>query len=126
MKMTARTEPEIRTTRLDSVVLQLKTLGVKSILGFQFIDTPPVESVMRAMETLYHLGAIDSDGNLTDLGKIMSALPLDPTISKMVIASSRFNCSEEVISIASLLSVQSTCFLRPPALKDLSDDTSRR
>ena len=90
------------------------------------MDTPPVESVMRAMEMLNLLGAIDSDGKMTDLGRVMSALPLDPTISKMVISGSRFNCSEEIISIAALLSVQSTCFLRPPALKDLSDDTSRR
>ena len=59
---------------------------------------------MRALEMLNYLGALDDDGDLTELGSIMAEFPLDPQLSKMVIASADYNCSNEVLSITAMLS----------------------
>jgi len=65
------------------------------------------ETLMRALELLNYLGALDNDGELTELGSLMAEFPLDPQLSKMLIASTDFNCSNEVLSITSLLSGKS-------------------
>jgi pre-mRNA-splicing factor ATP-dependent RNA helicase DHX15/PRP43 len=59
---------------------------------------------MRALELLNYLGALDDDGELTQLGAMMAEFPLDPQLSKMLIASTDYNCSNEILSITSLLS----------------------
>ena len=61
---------------------------------------------MRALELLNYLAAIDDDGELTELGSMMAEFPLDPQLAKMVIASCDFNCSNEILSITSMLSGQ--------------------
>lgn len=63
---------------------------------------------MRALELLNYLGALDDDGNLTELGSIMSEFPLDPQLAKMLIASTEFNCSNEMLSITAMLSGKSS------------------
>ena len=59
---------------------------------------------MRALELLNYLNALDDDGEMTDLGAIMAEFPLDPQLSKMLIASCEHNCSNEILSIAAMLS----------------------
>ncbi len=59
---------------------------------------------MRALELLNYLGALDDDGELTELGSMMSEFPLDPQLAKMVIASTDYNCSNEILSVTSMLS----------------------
>ena len=59
---------------------------------------------MRALEVLNYLGALDDDGNLTKLGEIMSEFPLDPQMSKMLVVSPEFNCSNEILSVSAMLS----------------------
>jgi len=59
---------------------------------------------MRALEMLNYLAALDDDGELTQLGSVMAEFPLDPQLSKMLIASCDFNCSNEILSIAAMLS----------------------
>ena len=59
---------------------------------------------MRALELLNYLGALDDDGELTELGSMMSEFPLDPQLAKMVIASTDYNCSNEILSITAMLS----------------------
>lgn len=59
---------------------------------------------MRALELLNYLGALDDDGNMTELGTIMAEFPLDPQLAKMLIASTEFNCSNEILSITAMLS----------------------
>ena len=59
---------------------------------------------MRALEVLNYLAAIDDDGELTELGSMMAEFPLDPQMAKMVIASCDFSCSNEILSITSMLS----------------------
>ena len=62
------------------------------------------ETLMRALELLNYLGALDDDGELTQLGAMMAEFPLDPQLGKMLIASTDYNCSNEILSITSLLS----------------------
>jgi hypothetical protein len=62
------------------------------------------ETLMRALELLNYLGALDDDGELTELGSMMSEFPLDPQLAKMVIASTDHNCSNEILSITAMLS----------------------
>jgi HrpA-like RNA helicase len=59
---------------------------------------------MRALELLNYLSALDDEGDITDLGGMMAEFPLDPQLAKMVIASCDFNCSNEILSITSMLS----------------------
>ena len=59
---------------------------------------------MRALELLNYVAALDDEGNLTELGSMMAEFPLDPQMSKMVIASCDYNCSNEILSLASMLS----------------------
>ena len=59
---------------------------------------------MRALELLNYLGALDDNGELTELGSMMSEFPLDPQLAKMVIASTDYSCSNEILSITSMLS----------------------
>jgi len=75
---------------------------------------------MRALELLNYLGALNDDGDLTELGAIMAEFPLDPQLSKMLVASCEYNCSNEILSITAMLSgeylillvvVNAQCFL---------------
>lgn len=67
---------------------------------------PPAapETLMRALELLNYLAALNDDGDLTELGSMMAEFPLDPQLAKMVIASCEFNCSNEILSITAMLS----------------------
>ena len=107
-----QTYPEILRSNLGSVVLQLKKLGIEDLVHFDFMDPPAPETMIRALELLNYLGALDDEGNLTDVGEKMSEFPLDPQLAKMLIDSQKFNCSSEALSITAMLSVPN-CFLRP-------------
>ena len=88
--------PEIQRTNLGNVVLSLKAMGINDLVNFDFMDPPPVQTLMGAMELLYHLGALDEEGLLTRIGRKMAEYPLDPQLSKMLILSVDLGCSEEV------------------------------
>jgi pre-mRNA-splicing factor ATP-dependent RNA helicase DHX16 len=90
------TVPEIQRTNLGMVVLMLKSLGINDLIGFEFMDPPPGETLMRALELLYALGALNDKGELTKLGRRMAEFPLDPMLSKAVIASEQYSCTDEV------------------------------
>ncbi|NXG76121.1 DQX1 helicase, partial [Baryphthengus martii] len=70
------------------------------------------ESLMQALEDLDYLAALDDDGNLSEVGIIMSEFPLDPELAKALIASCEFDCVEEMVSLAAMLTA-SPCFVRP-------------
>ena len=72
------TIPEIQRTNLGSVVLMLKSLGIDDLINFDFMDPPPVQALIAAMEQLYTLGALDEEGLLTRLGRLMAAFPVEP------------------------------------------------
>lgn len=73
-------------------------------MHFDFMDPPAPETLMRALELLNYLAAIDDNGDLTQLGSLMAEFPLDPQLAKMVIASTELNCSNEILSVTSMLS----------------------
>lgn len=104
--------PEIQRTNLGNVVLQLKAMGINDLLGFDFMDPPPVATLVGALETLYALGALDEEGLLTRLGRKMAEFPLEPNLSKMLILSVDLGCSEEILTITAMLSVENP-FYRP-------------
>ncbi|EGC40321.1 hypothetical protein DICPUDRAFT_25225 [Dictyostelium purpureum] len=102
-----QTTPEIQRSNLSTTVLQLKALGIDNILHFDFVSPPPPSSLIRALEVLYGLEAINDSGTLTSpVGMIMAEFPTDPSFSKMIIQSEKFGCSEEIITIAAMLNIQ--------------------
>ena len=104
--------PEIQRTNLGNVVLQLKAMGINDLLGFDFMDPPPVATLVGAMEGLNALGALDDEGLLTRLGRKMAEFPLEPNLSKMLLLSVDLGCSDEILTITALLSVDNP-FYRP-------------
>ncbi|KAG9088634.1 Cyclin-dependent kinase catalytic subunit, partial [Ceratobasidium sp. 392] len=89
------TVPEIQRTNLGMVVLLLKSLGINNLIEFEFMDPPPGETLMRALEMLYALGALNDKGELTKLGRRMAEFPVDPMLSKTIIASEEYTCTDE-------------------------------
>eukprot|EP00938_MAST-03A_sp_MAST-3A-sp1_P003809 g3809.t1 len=104
--------PEIQRTNLGNVVLQLKAMGINDLINFDFMDPPPPQTLIRSMEELYALGALDDEGLLTRLGRRMAEFPLEPSLSKILILSAKMGCSEEILTIVSMLSVDNV-FYRP-------------
>lgn len=107
------TIPEIQRTNLGSVVLLMKSLGINDLLHFDFMDPPPEKALIRSLEQLYALGALNDRGELTKLGRRMAEFPLDPMMSKALITSGTYYCVEEVMTICAMLSVNNSIFYRP-------------
>ncbi|VDM95109.1 unnamed protein product [Thelazia callipaeda] len=119
-EMLSATVPEIQRTNLANVILLLKSLGVDDLLKFHFMDAPPQDNMLNSMYQLWTLGALDNVGRLTDLGRKMVEFPLDPTLSKMLIVSDGMRCSDEVLTVVSMLSVPAI-FFRPKGREDDAD-----
>ncbi|CAN6988483.1 unnamed protein product [Brassica oleracea var. botrytis] len=120
-----QTYPEILRSNLANTVLTLKKLGIDDLVHFDFMDPPAPETLMRALEVLNYLGALDDEGNLTRTGEIMSEFPLDPQMSKMLIVSPEFNCSNEILSVSAMLSVPN-CFVRPREAQKAADEAKSK
>ncbi|CAK9300122.1 unnamed protein product [Gordionus sp. m RMFG-2023] len=112
--------PEIQRTNLASTTLQLKAMGINDLLNFDFMDAPPSEALLMALEQLHSLSALDDEGLLTRLGRRMAEFPLEPQLSKMLIMSVHLGCSDEILTIVSMLSVQNV-FYRPKEKYQLAD-----
>lgn len=112
--------PEIQRTNLANTVLLLKSLGVKDLLEFDFMDPPPQETMLSSLFDLWSLGALSNTGDLTDLGSRMSAFPMEPSMSKLIIMSEQYNCMEEMLTIVAMLSIPSV-FYRPKERAEESD-----
>ncbi|DAZ98952.1 TPA: hypothetical protein N0F65_000484 [Lagenidium giganteum] len=107
-----QTYPEILCSEMSGVVLTLKQLGIDDLVHFDFMDPPAPETLMRALEMLNYLGALDDEGDLTKLGKQMAMLPVEPQLAKMLIASGDLQVPEEAATIVAMLSVPEP-FVRP-------------
>lgn len=116
-----QTIPEIQRTNLANTVLLLKSLGVKDLLDFDFMDPPPQDTITTSLFDLWSLGALDNIGDLTPMGRRMTAFPMDPSLAKLLITScTDYECSEEMLTIVSMLSVPSV-FYRPKERQEESD-----
>jgi ATP-dependent helicase HrpA len=100
------TEPEILRSSLASVILRMKSLHLTDVETFPFIEPPLARAIADGYQLLQELGAVDEYNQLTPLGKKLSKLPLDPRVGRMILAALDNVCLEEVLIIASALSVQ--------------------
>jgi HrpA-like RNA helicase len=95
------TVPEILRVNLAQVVLQLKSMGIHDPRSFSFLTPPSADSIRKSFEVLAALGAIDESMDLTDYGKEMSQLPLDPIYANLLLQSSKFECVSEILTVVS-------------------------
>lgn len=123
--MYPETIPEIQRTNLSNTLLLLKSLNVQDLSTFPFMDPPPIQTLMTSLFELWTLGAVDNFGSLTRFGQLMGSFPLQPSLSKILINSAEFGCSEEVLTIVAMLSVPSI-FNRPKERQKESDEARGR
>ena len=97
-------DPEIKRVNLASVVLQMRAFGLGDIERFPFLDPPEPKAIKDALTLLHELGAL-IDGQLTAEGRAMARFPLDPRLSRMLIAAAKFGALREVGIIAAALAV---------------------
>lgn len=100
------TEPEIVRTNLASVILQMKLLGLGDISDFPFIEPPDEKLVNDGVRLLQEIHAIDKQGRLTKIGKMIARLPIEPRYARMLVAANDYHCLSELLIIASALSIQ--------------------
>jgi ATP-dependent helicase HrpA len=100
------TDPEILRSSLAGVILRMKALRLGHVENFPFIEPPQRRAIADGYDLLQELGAVDEYNELTDLGAELSRLPLDPRVGRMIIEARSRNALDEVLIIASALSVQ--------------------
>eukprot|EP00899_Mesostigma_viride_P007205 jgi/Mesvir1/16486/Mv10044-RA.1 len=112
-KMEERTVPEIQRSSLEGTVLFLKTLDVvEDILTFDFLEPPSRANVVEALRQLYILDAIDGAGRVTELGRRMSDLPLEPCLARTLLAAQELGCVSTALTVAAMLSAENIHFGR--------------
>ncbi|KAB0406265.1 hypothetical protein E2I00_014310, partial [Balaenoptera physalus] len=119
-KFEKMTVPEIQRCNLTSVTLQLLAMKVPDVLTFDFMSKPSPDHIQAAIAQLELLGALENkDGQLTltPIGRKMAAFPLEPKFAKTILLSPKFHCTEEILTIISLLSVDSVLY-NPPSRRD--------
>lgn len=105
--------PKVCEENLSSLVLLLKRKQIAEPGECHFLDRPAPEALMQALEDLDYLAALDDDGDLSDLGIILSEFPLPPELAKALLASCEFNCVDEMLTLAAMLTA-TPGFTRPP------------
>ncbi|XP_054287250.1 probable ATP-dependent RNA helicase DHX34 [Macrosteles quadrilineatus] len=122
--MSAYTTPEIQRVPLDSLLLQMISMGLPDARKFPFIEPPPTDTIETAILSLKQHGALTSEEKLTTVGQLLSALPVDIPLGKMLIMGSLFHQVEPVLSLAAVLSVQTPFTHR--AYRDIDCQTLRK
>ena len=97
------TDPEIRRSSLAGVILRMKSLGLPEITDFPFLDAPAPKAVAEGYRTLREIGALDRAGHLTEDGRRIARLPVDPRFGKMLLEAKRERCLAEVLPIIAAL-----------------------
>lgn len=111
------TEPEIQRTSLAAVILQMTSLGLGDVTRFPFVDAPDARQVADGVRLLEELGAFSTDETgggrhrgrgrrLTNTGRTLARLPLDPRLARMVVEAGRLGCTREVLVVVAALSIQ--------------------
>eukprot|EP00873_Tetraselmis_striata_P022185 jgi/Tetstr1/442449/TSEL_003195.t1 len=101
------TVPEIQRTCLAATLLYLKSLPLDiDVLGFDYLDAPDEQTLQDALRQLFILDAIDKDGRITELGRAMSKLPLEPSLSRALLRAVELKCAGEMLIVASMLAAE--------------------
>jgi ATP-dependent helicase HrpA len=100
------TDPEVLRSSLASVILRAKSLGLGNVEQFPFLDPPSPRAIADGYALLAELGAVDEEKNLTQTGREIARLPLDPRVARMLVAAREEGCIEQVRIIAAALSVR--------------------
>ncbi|WP_116450923.1 ATP-dependent RNA helicase HrpA [Blastococcus litoris] len=119
------TDPEILRTNLASVLLQMAALDLGAVEEFPFVDPPDRRAIADGLALLEELHALDGDGKLTDTGRALAALPLDPRMARMVVEADRRGVLDEVLVIAAGLTIQDPRE-RPTEHQQAADELHRR
>ena len=115
--------PEIQRTNLGNTVLSMKAMGVNDLLHFDFMDPPPVQTLVGALEDSYNLGALDEEGLLTRSGRKMAEFPSSRPVQDAD-QSVDLACSDEILTVVAMLSVQNIWYR--PREKQAQADQKRR
>ncbi|WP_078324152.1 ATP-dependent RNA helicase HrpA [Mycobacteroides salmoniphilum] len=99
------TDPEVLRTNLAAVILQMAALQLGDIENFPFLDPPDKRSIRDGVQLLQELGAFDTAGTITELGRRLARLPLDPRIGRMILQADTEGCVEEILVLAAALSI---------------------
>ncbi|MCL2076751.1 MAG: ATP-dependent RNA helicase HrpA [Betaproteobacteria bacterium] len=121
----AFTDPEILRTSLAGVILRMKSLKLTEIERFPFLEAPPDKAIRDGFALLSELGALDDEKRLTETGRTLARLPLDPKIARMIVAAKERACLKEVLVIAAALSTQDPRE-RPQEKQQAADEAHRR
>lgn len=98
--------PEIQRSNLAPIILQLKALGIDNVLRFDYLSPPPSLLMIKALELLYSLGALDEYAKLTrPLGMRMAELAVEPMMAKALLSAPTFGCLSEMLTIAAMTSL---------------------
>ena len=119
------TDPEILRSSLASVILRMQALGLQAVDQFPFIDPPQPKAIADGYQLLGELGAVDRDNRLTETGRQLAALPLDPRLGRMILEARGQQALAEVLIVASALAVQDPRD-RPPERQQAADAAHRR
>ncbi len=114
------TRPEIQRSSLSSIVLLMLFFGISDIEQFEFIDRPGDALIKDSFEELRSYGALNKSNRLTEYGKNMAKLPLDPYLSNLLLSSVKEGCVDEIATIVSAISAQGL-LLRPPGEEKEAD-----
>lgn len=118
--------PEIQRSDMTSTVLFLMTIGITDLYSFDFLDAPSPDALMKAMELLYMIGALNSSGQVTRLGRQMVEVPSDVRLSAAIIAAGKYGCVQEVLTVVALLEESANLWFRPKEQKVHADAARAR
>ncbi|RSH91219.1 hypothetical protein EHS25_009518 [Saitozyma podzolica] len=121
------TPPDLVRSDVSLYLLQLKALGIDNLAKFDFMSPPPSEMMIRALEFLFCLKAIDEEGRLTrPLGARMAEVPLDPMMAAILLNSHEFRCGQEILTIAAMTQVQNVFNMVSGGTREMMSDLERR
>ena len=121
----AFTDPEIKRTGMAAVILRMKSLDLGDVEQFPFLDPPHARSIAEGYRVLQELGALDEQRAITKLGAQLARFPVDPRVSRMIVAGVEFGCLEEVLVVAAALNIQDPRE-RPRGLESKADQLHRQ
>lgn len=121
----AYTDPEILRSSLAAVILRMAALKLGDVADFPFIEAPSSRLINDGYQLLQELGAVDKQRQLTEVGRQLARLPLDPRMARMILAAKREGCMKEILIIASALAIQDPRE-RPMDKREAADQSHRK